>query len=661
MWKKLLAVLLTAALLISGATLSASAATPYSDVKGHWAEEAILRWTEYGIINGSGGKFKPNDSMTRAEFAKVLVGVLGLRDSDIENTFSDLNAKSWYTPSMLAAVKAGILSGDGKGHAMPNSPITREQAMTMLARAISIVPRSTPDEVLSAYSDGGRVSSWARTSVSAMVENGYVKGTGKNLLTPRNNITRASVIYLLDSLFPVLAKDNTRYSMNCPAYVAVSASQLTSLDGSAQSVLVATGAKGTETQLLNASAEEIILKGENGKLTLEDTRVDGEIRVLADGVTILVEEGSSVGEISVYASNVKIQGDGVVGQITPYTGSGLQVSVNVAKINNAPLGVSPLTLRDASGQTEGEALVTDSSIEAASEMDEDGIDNVTVTVHGTDLHYHLRQNSATGTSAWGYWAGIALTAVKNATGCKAGAGTTLEAAQRSFGNKNTPDALTKAVDVTGKKSGREIAVDLGNTAYGDTVSPGGSGIWAYIQWYSGSKPLGDPIIYHIFFDVSLKVKPLAVDAHPSTIQGVDGYLEIRDYDNTLQYQLAEVPEDGGDEDWEDVAPVNGRLYAAPGTYRIRLKDSTVASGPVVLEAPGEAAGIVTVTFSITAEVGPEILETDEEGRLARMPALPKFEEEYEFDGWYTEPAGGLKVDPTEVVFTQDTVLYFRTK
>ena len=661
MWKKILAVVLTAALLLSGVTLSAAADTPYSDIKGHWAEAAILRWTEYGIINGSQGKFKPNNPMTRGEFAKVLVGVLGLRDSTIENTFTDLPAKSWYTRYMLAAVEAGILSGDGKGHVMPNNSITREQAMTMLARAISIVPQKTPDEVLSAFSDGGRVGNFAKVSVSAMVDAGYVNGTGKNMLSPKSNITRASVIALLDRLFPVLAKENTRYTMSGTGYVAVSARQLASLDGKADKILVTTGANGAETQLLGAEANEITVKAQDSTLTLEDSRVQGEVRILADNVTVIVEESSSVQEIAVYGSNVTVRGDGVVGQVTPYTGSGLEISAHVAKINNSPLGVSPLALRDATGQTDSSALVRDARVEASAEMDKDGIQQVTVVVHGSRLNYHLRENAATGKTSWGYWSGIALTAVKNATASRAGAGTTLEAALRSFNGKTTADKLTKGVDPTGKKNGREIAVDLGNTAYGDTVQPGGSGIWAVIQWYSASKPLGSCIIYHICFDVGLEEKPLVVDAHPSAIQGVDGYLTIQDFNETQQYQITEIREDEDYEYWEDVEPVNGRIYLAPGTYRVRLKDSTVTSGPVLLAAPGEATGIVTVTFMISTELGAEVLETDEEGRLARMPALPKFDEEYEFVGWLTEPAGGVLVDPTQVVFTQDTTLYISVR
>ncbi len=515
MVKKSLALLLCAVMLLCAVPLSAAADTvTFKDVPSdHFAKDAIARWSGYGIISGyTDGRFKPNEPMTRAQFARVLTGVLGLTDGDIANTFTDLPANSWYTPYILRAVKAGILSGDGKGHALPNKAITREQAFSMLARAVHLTPVKTPDEILDRYGDGDVVGGWARTMVSAMVDAGYVSGTGKNLLTPKHNITRGAVIYLLDVLFPVLASENNElYSLTEHGYAAVCANHLTTLTGTGKRVVVVPGSAKAEVRLSAAAVtEELIIDAPGATVVLDASKVSGVVRILADGVNLQVDDGSTVQEIGVYADNVTVRGEGIVGQITPYTGSGLTVTANVAKINNAPFGVSPLRLVSADEDGTGDKeLVKESWVEATSDMDREGVTVVTVQVHGEDLQYHDRL--AGGKPVGGYWYGIALAAPRGADGCIAGAGTTKESALKSFKAKTAAESLTPGVDPAGAKAGREIALDLGNAAYKDAVTPGGTGIWASVQWYAGKIALGPAVQYHIYFDVSTLPRPASAE------------------------------------------------------------------------------------------------------------------------------------------------------
>ena len=61
----------------------------YSDTAGHWAVKAIDRWSDYGVINGYQGQFRPNEPITRAEMAAVLDKIMKYR-AKASNTFSDL-------------------------------------------------------------------------------------------------------------------------------------------------------------------------------------------------------------------------------------------------------------------------------------------------------------------------------------------------------------------------------------------------------------------------------------------------------------------------------------------------------------------------------------------------------------------------------------------
>lgn len=79
MKRKILAALLTLVMVFSLLPVSAWAEeTTYSDVAGHWAQTAILRWSDYGVLQGSEGKFSPDGTLTRGQMAVILSRLLNL-------------------------------------------------------------------------------------------------------------------------------------------------------------------------------------------------------------------------------------------------------------------------------------------------------------------------------------------------------------------------------------------------------------------------------------------------------------------------------------------------------------------------------------------------------------------------------------------------------
>ena len=57
---------------------TATGSKPYTDVDGHWAAEAIYKWSDYGVIKGNNGLFRPSDFITRAEMACILDNMMGV-------------------------------------------------------------------------------------------------------------------------------------------------------------------------------------------------------------------------------------------------------------------------------------------------------------------------------------------------------------------------------------------------------------------------------------------------------------------------------------------------------------------------------------------------------------------------------------------------------
>ena len=194
--KRLLSLLLTAAMLCGLCVPTASAAeSRYGDIQGHWAEEAIERWSDYDIVQGYGGDFHPDEALTRGQMATILSNTLGLTKT-VANPFTDVKEDDWFASYVIRCYAAGIMVGsDGK--ARPGSALTRQEAMVMLCRTLGIAPVEDPD--LSSYSDGENVSDWAAPFMAAMVESGIVSGIGSNQLGAASSMTRAALMKIMDN------------------------------------------------------------------------------------------------------------------------------------------------------------------------------------------------------------------------------------------------------------------------------------------------------------------------------------------------------------------------------------------------------------------------------------------------------------------------------
>ncbi len=189
MKRKLLSILITLSLVFSLLPVTALAA--YTDTQGHWAQEAIDKWSGLGIIKGSGGSFRPDDPITRGEMA-VIIDRLMKYQTAAENSFTDLG-QDFYTEAILKANAAGIITGYG-AQVRPADNITREEAVVMLCRAFGIAPSNAP----SGFADSAGVSSWASGYVSAMAAKGYIQGS-QGMFNPKSSIKRAEIVTILNN------------------------------------------------------------------------------------------------------------------------------------------------------------------------------------------------------------------------------------------------------------------------------------------------------------------------------------------------------------------------------------------------------------------------------------------------------------------------------
>jgi len=206
---------------------SAEEASPvFSDTETHWAKEAIARWTELEIVRGdTSGNFRPDDPLTRAEMAVILQRVMRYQTSSDE-LFTDLR-EDWYKDSIQKLRAAGVMRGDENNRANPNSPITREEAVVLIARAFNMQPSlSTPP-----FPDTESVSSWALGYVASMADSGFVRGGDEGNFFPKKSMTRAEAVTILNNIVSVYIADSGSYNYTMPetplAYMIIAADDVT--------------------------------------------------------------------------------------------------------------------------------------------------------------------------------------------------------------------------------------------------------------------------------------------------------------------------------------------------------------------------------------------------------------------------------------------------
>ena len=179
----------------------------FLDVKGHWSEAAVNDMGSRLIISGNGkGHFLPDRAVTRAEFATILIRALGLRLETEGRAFADVLPGAWYHDAVQTAQAHGLIDGFADGTFRPNATLTREQAMTMIAKAMrltgladSLKPAEGTD-LLSKYSDASSVADWAKQGVNDSLRAGIISGRGNALLAPKAQISRAEVAVIIQRL-----------------------------------------------------------------------------------------------------------------------------------------------------------------------------------------------------------------------------------------------------------------------------------------------------------------------------------------------------------------------------------------------------------------------------------------------------------------------------
>lgn len=169
----------------------------FKDAENHWAKDTINDMGSRLVIKGvDADNFAPDRAITRAEFAAIIIGALGITESGKTNKFSDVKESEWFYGTVSTVYEYGIISGYEDGSFKPDKVITREEAMAIIARAMKLAGIDTnitdtdAQLLFSKFKDANGVGDWAKKASAICIKNDIVAGSD-GMLTPKDNITRA--------------------------------------------------------------------------------------------------------------------------------------------------------------------------------------------------------------------------------------------------------------------------------------------------------------------------------------------------------------------------------------------------------------------------------------------------------------------------------------
>lgn len=178
----------------------------FSDIADYlWAQEAITELAKKGVISGKAEKtYAPADNITRAEFAKILIGALNITSDGTQSDFSDVPQSHWAYKYVSTAEALGIVNGIDDDYFGADITISRQDMAAMCYRALNILNAGLDITDKKEFADNSAISDYALEAVSVMGGAGIINGRGDNMFYPLDLLTRAEAAKIVYSLIGVI-------------------------------------------------------------------------------------------------------------------------------------------------------------------------------------------------------------------------------------------------------------------------------------------------------------------------------------------------------------------------------------------------------------------------------------------------------------------------
>lgn len=173
----------------------------FQDIASHWSKGNVESLAAKMIVTGRTEQtFVPNASVTRAEFAALVVRALGLSADAGSSSFKDVALSDWYAGAIQAAVDADIITGYTDGTFKPNRTITREEMAVMAYNALEYAGYNPVDAARAHFADASSIGAWSQVAVYELAGLDILNGDPKQRFNPKSNATRGESAAVLHRL-----------------------------------------------------------------------------------------------------------------------------------------------------------------------------------------------------------------------------------------------------------------------------------------------------------------------------------------------------------------------------------------------------------------------------------------------------------------------------
>lgn len=268
MKKRILSVILILILIICTIPTSAVAQgkSPFDDTTGHWSEELLIEKYNKGLVKGyPNGCYKPDGYLTRSELVTLINRSFGLSMTS-ENQYEDIMGTEWYKDE---ANKAYYYQYVMDNNIRANDNATRIEAVMMIGSLIKIDVDAKKD----AFDDTDELTSKERNMINMFAQMDYLQGDGDNTVKPNRNLTRAEILTMLDNVL---------------GYVVASQEDVENIPETGRVTII-----GKNIVIDNKKIEDLYISpGVNTKVIIKNTTIKNNIEVACEGSLVL--EGTLV-------------------------------------------------------------------------------------------------------------------------------------------------------------------------------------------------------------------------------------------------------------------------------------------------------------------------------------------------------------------------------
>ena len=270
--KRIISLSVTCAMLLSA---SGAFAAEFIDMPDNWTTSALENAAKNGLlygeeaVDGSGMKINPDDNITRAQMAAIIVRAFGATETADISTYTDVDKNAWYYTELSKAVAMNAFRGDGD-LMNPQNNITFQECFTVVSQILQLQVYAEDTSVIEKFADYEDVAEWAVPYAAAVVGSGYWDGIDGKLL-PKEYITRSQFAVLINNIADTYIDEPGTYSEVGGKNVMVRSDNVVLSGGEMDNVIVGDGISKT-VKIDGATVSNVIyVRGVNAAITKNST------------------------------------------------------------------------------------------------------------------------------------------------------------------------------------------------------------------------------------------------------------------------------------------------------------------------------------------------------------------------------------------------------